>query len=147
MARLNILQEPNPLLRKVSKPVADFCPRIFELLDDMTETMQAANGVGLAAPQVGVLYRMAILNTKEHGVLEIINPVITAASKKRIATEACLSVPNVNGRVKRPHLVTIEYCDRFGKKCSMTLNGMDAVIASHEIDHLDGILFIDKMEI
>lgn len=146
MARLNILKDPNPLLRKTSKPVEEWTPRIFELLDDMIETMGSANGVGLAAPQVGVLYRIAILNTKEYGILEIINPAITAASKNRIAIEACLSVPDINGRVKRPHLVTVEYHDRFGKKCSLTLSGMDAVIASHEIDHLDGILFIDKME-
>jgi peptide deformylase len=111
----------------------------------MKETMQYANGVGLAAPQVGVLYRAAVLNTKEHGILEIINPVITAASKKRIAAEACLSVPDRNGRVRRPHLASVEYYDRTGKKCGITLNGVDAVIASHEIDHLDGILFIDKL--
>ena len=145
MARLNVLKEPNPMLRKISKPVEEWTPRICELLDDMTETMRFSVGVGLAAPQVGVLYRIAVLDTKEHGILEIVNPIIKTATRNRISTEGCLSIPDRNGRVKRPHLVCIEYYDRIGKKCDATLNGMDAVIACHEIDHLDGILFIDKL--
>jgi peptide deformylase len=145
VARLKILEDPNPQLRKISKPVAEFSPRILELLDDMTETMKSVNGVGLAAPQVGVLYRMALLSTKEHGVLEIINPIITSQTRYRISTEACLSVPNANGRVRRPHLVNIEYYDRTGVKKDITLQNIDAVIACHEIDHLDGILYIDKL--
>jgi peptide deformylase len=145
MARLKILKEPNPMLRKISKPVAEFTPRILELIDDMIDTMNNFNGVGLAAPQVGVLYRIAVLSTKEHGILEIINPTITTAAKNRIGTEACLSVPNVNGKVRRPNLITLEYYARTGEKTEKTLQGMDAVIACHEIDHLDGILFTDKM--
>ncbi|MDR1917638.1 MAG: peptide deformylase [Christensenellaceae bacterium] len=145
MARLNILKEPNPMLRKIAKPVTEFTPRIFELLDDMTETMTIANGVGLAATQVGILYRMAVLSTKEYGILEVLNPIITAAARNKIGMEACLSVPNVNGKVRRPHLLTIEYCDRTGNKKEITLQGPDAVVACHEIDHLDGILFTDKI--
>lgn len=145
MARLNILKEPNPMLRKVSRPVAEWTPRIAELLDDMTETMHAAAGVGLAAPQVGVLYRMAVLDTDEHGVLEVINPTVITASKNRVSLEGCLSVPDRNGRVKRPHLLTIEYYDRNGRKQTAVLSNRDAVIACHEIDHLNGILFIDKL--
>jgi peptide deformylase len=145
MARLNILKEPHPLLRKISKPVAEFTPRILELLDDMTDTMNSVGGVGLAAPQVGVLYRMAVLSTKEYGIVEIINPTVTTAAKNRISTEACLSIPNINGKVRRPHLITIEYYDRAGDRKDITLQGTDAVIAGHEIDHLDGILFTDKI--
>jgi peptide deformylase len=145
MARLNILKDPDPMLRKISKPVAEFTPRILELLDDMTETMKSVNGVGLAGVQVGVLYRVAIISTKEHGIIEIINPLITSAARNRISTEACLSISNINGRVKRPHLINVEYYDRTGSKKDITLQNIDAVIASHEIDHLDGILFTDKI--
>jgi peptide deformylase len=145
MARLNILKDPNPLLRKISKPVTDFSPRLHELLDDMTETMGVARGVGLAAPQVGVLYRAAVLLTKEFGIVEIINPVITSATRKKIAAEGCLSIPGINGRVMRPHLITVEFVDRNGRPQTLTLQGLDAVAAGHEIDHLNGILFTDKL--
>jgi peptide deformylase len=145
MARLNIIREPHPLLRKAAKPVTDFNARLYELLDDMTETMLAAKGVGLAAPQVGVLYRAAILHTKEFGIIEIVNPVIKSAKKFKVGSEGCLSCPGVDGNVRRPRLVTLEFYDRHGNSKNLELSNIDAVIASHEVDHLDGILFIDKL--
>jgi len=147
MARLTIIKQDNPLIRKHSKPVEDFSPRLHTILDDMHETLlHAANGIGLAAVQVGILYRMAIVMTQEHGTLEIINPVIKTAKRQRTDTEGCLSCPGISGRVRRPHFITLEYQDRHGKKHTKDFHGIDAVCCCHEIDHMDGILFIDKME-
>ncbi len=146
MARLTIIKQDNPLIRKTSKVVDDFSPRLHEILDNMHETLINANGMGLAAVQVGILYRMAIILTNEFGLVEIINPTITTAKNQRYDTEGCLSCPGISGRVRRPHLVTLEYQDRNGKKHNRTFHGMDAVCCCHEIDHMDGILFIDKME-
>jgi peptide deformylase len=145
MARLNIIKEPNPTLRKISKPVVDFSHRLHELLADMTETMLSANGVGLAAIQVGVLYRAAILLTDEFGIMEIINPKIVAASQPKVGTEGCLSCPGVSGRIRRPQLLSVEFVDKNNTPRKIELHGRDAVIASHEIDHMDGILFTDKI--
>ncbi len=146
MARLTIIKEGDPLLRKHSKLVTDFSPRLHTLLDDMQETMLHANGVGIAAVQVGVLYRMAVLLTDEFGIVEIINPVIKTAKNPRVSSEGCLSCPGISGRVRRPHLVTIDYQDRDGKSHTQTFHGRDAVCCGHEMDHMDGILFIDKLQ-
>ena len=146
MARLTIIKQDNPLIRKTSKPVDDFSPHLHELLDNMYETLLHANGMGLAAVQVGVLYRMAIILTEEYGLIEIINPIIKTAKNQRIDSEGCLSCPGISGRVRRPHLVTLEYQDRNGQKQTKTFRGIDAVCCCHEIDHMDGILFIDKLE-
>ena len=146
MARLTIIKQDNPLIRKTSKIVDEFSPRLHETLDNMYETLLHANGMGLAAVQVGILYRMAIILTEEFGLIEIINPVIKVAKNQRIDTEGCLSCPGISGRVRRPHTVTIEYQDRNGTAHTRTFHGMDAVCCCHEIDHMDGILFIDKLE-
>ncbi len=146
MARLTIIKQDNPLIRKISKPVDDFSPRLHEILDNMHETLLHANGMGLAAVQVGILYRMAIILTDEYGLVEIINPTVKVAKNPRYDTEGCLSCPGISGRVRRPHLVTLEFQDRNGKKHTQTFHGMDAVCCGHEMDHMDGILFIDKME-
>ncbi len=146
MARLTIIKQDNPLIRKHSKIVDDFSPRLHEILDNMQETLLHANGMGLAAVQVGILYRMAVLLTEEYGVVEIINPIIKAAKNPRVDSEGCLSCPGVSGRVRRPHLVTLEFQDRNGQKHTQTFRGIDAVCCCHEIDHMDGILFIDKLE-
>ncbi|MBO4726036.1 MAG: peptide deformylase [Clostridia bacterium] len=145
MARLTIIKQDNPLIRKTSKIVDDFSPRLHELLDNMYETLLHANGMGLAAIQVGVLYRLAIILTEEYGLIEIINPIIKTVKNQRIDSEGCLSCPGISGRVRRPHLVTLEYQDRHGQKQIKTFHGMDAVCCCHEIDHMDGILFIDKL--
>ena len=146
MARLTIIKQDNPLIRKTSKPVTDFTSHLHETLDDMHETLLHANGMGLAAVQIGILYRMAIVLTEEYGPIEIINPTIKVAKNQRIDTEGCLSCPGISGRVRRPHLVTLEYQDRNGQKQNRTFHGMDAVCCCHEIDHMNGILFIDKLE-
>lgn len=146
MARLTIIKQDNPLIRKHSKVVDDFSPRLHEILDNMQETLLHANGMGLAAVQVGILYRMAVLLTEEYGVVEIINPVIKNAKNQRVDSEGCLSCPGISGRVRRPHLVTLEFQDRNGQKHTQTFRGIDAVCCCHEIDHMDGILFIDKLE-
>ncbi|MCM1404487.1 MAG: peptide deformylase [Prevotella sp.] len=146
MARFTIVKQDNPLLRKTSKVVDDFSPHLHEILDNMQETLLHANGLGLAAVQVGILYRMAVLLTEEYGIVEIINPVIKNAKKFRVDSEGCLSCPGVSGRVRRPHLVTLEFQDRNGQKHTQTFHGIDAVCCCHEIDHMDGILFIDKLE-
>ena len=112
MARLTIIKQDNPLIRKTSKIVDEFSPHLHETLDNMYETLLHANGMGLAAVQVGILYRMAIILTEEFGLIEIINPVIKVAKNQRIDTEGCLSCPGISGRVRRPHTVTIEYQDR-----------------------------------
>lgn len=146
MARLTIIKKGNPLIRKHSKPVDDFSPRLHETLDNMRETLFHANGIGLAAVQVGILYRMAIVITQQYGVIEIINPVIKTAKKFKADNEGCLSCPGISGRVRRPHLITLEYQDRNGNKHTQTFHGIDAVCCCHEMDHMDGILFIDKLE-
>ncbi len=146
MALLNIIKSDNPLIRKISKPVTNFDTRLHELLDDMNETMLYHNGVGIAGVQVGVLYRIALIETEKNGLIEIINPIITSAKRNKTAIEGCLSCPNINGRVRRPSQVTISFQDRNGKNKTLDLYGIDAICASHEIDHMDGILFIDKME-
>ena len=146
MALLTIIKQDNPLIRKQSKIVDNFSPRLHEILDNMQETLFHAKGMGLAAIQVGILYRMAVIITEEFGIVEIINPVIKTAKKQRIDSEGCLSCPGISGRVRRPHLVTLEYQDRNGKMHTKTFRGIDAVCCCHEIDHMNGILFIDKME-
>ena len=146
MARLTIITEPDPLLRKTSKPVTEFSARLHELLDDMSETMNHhGQGIGIAAVQVGVLYRAAILLTDQYKQIEIINPTIVSATRNKSGSEGCLSTPGVYGRVKRPQMLTLKFLDRHGKENTIDLYGRDAVVASHEIDHMDGILFTDRM--
>lgn len=146
MARLTIIKKDNPLIRKHSKIVEDFSPRLHEILDNMRETLLHANGVGLAAVQVGILYRMAVIITSKQGIIEIINPVIKSAKNYRTDGEGCLSCPGINGNVRRPHFIVLEYQDRNGQKHTQSFRGIDAVCCCHEIDHMDGILFIDKLE-
>ena len=146
MARLTIIKRDNPLIRKHSKIVEDFSPRLHEILDNMRETLLHANGIGLAAVQVGILYRMAIVITEKYGIIEIINPIIKSAKNYRADNEGCLSCPGISGAVRRPHSIILEYQDRNGEKQTKSFRGIDAVCCCHEIDHMDGILFIDKIE-
>ena len=133
-------------LRKHCKPQEKFDRRLTTLLKDMAETMYKAEGVGLAAPQVGILRRVAVIDvTEDHsGLLELINPVITKKEGSRIACEGCLSVPNFEGEVERAEYVECEYTDPHGKKQFIAADGLMAVCLQHETDHLDGILFTDK---
>lgn len=145
MAILNIVKEGDPILRKTSREVTEITPRIIRLLDDMIDTLKEANGAGLAAVQVGVLRRVVLVDTEETGLLEMINPKIIAYTGEQEEAEGCLSVPGVWGTVKRPESVTVKALNRNGEEFTVTGKGLAARAFCHEIDHLDGTLFIDKI--
>ena len=145
MALRNIIQEPNDRLRKTSRPVENISQRILTLLDDMTETMRAADGVGLAAPQVGVLRRICVIDVGT-GLFEMINPVITEKEGTQKGEEGCLSCGTRRGVVVRPNKVTVEYTDRNGEPVTLTAEDLLARAVCHEVAHLDGELFLDVME-
>lgn len=144
MAKLTIVKEGDDTLRKVCRPVTEITPKILRLLDDMLETMHKANGVGLAAPQVGILRRIAIVETEPGTVYELINPEIIAVDGKQVGTEGCLSSPGEYGVVARPMTVTVRYTNRHGEEMTATGSELLARAFCHEIDHLDGVLFKDK---
>lgn len=150
MALRNILTEENPALRKVCRPYTAFDERLHQLLDDMKETLSQANGVGLAAPQVGVLRRAVIVletnvpDDEEEYMIELINPVIVETAGEQTGAEGCLSIPNEFGVVQRPDYVKVRAQDRHGAWFEVEGRGLTARAFCHEIDHLDGILFIDK---
>ncbi|MBO5109914.1 MAG: peptide deformylase [Clostridia bacterium] len=144
MAILNILKDTDPTLRKTSREVADITPRILTLLDDMKDTMRAANGCGLAAVQVGVLRRIVVIETEESGYIELINPKIVAYSGRQQEAEGCLSVPGRWGITDRPMHVTVKALNRKGEEITLTGKDLLARAFCHELDHLDGVLFTDK---
>jgi peptide deformylase len=144
MATRNILTSEDLTLRKKSRPVEKINKRILTLIDDMAETMYEANGVGLAAPQVGVLKRVVVIDVGE-GVIELINPEIESMAGEQIDAEGCLSVPGISGNVNRPKQVRVKALNREGKEIEIEGNDLLARALCHEIDHLDGILFIDKI--
>ena len=146
MAVLKIVTEAEneEFLRKKSREVTEITPRIKTLLDDMIETMRAANGCGLAAVQVGVLRRVVVIETEE-GLFEFINPVIIKKSGTQEGTEGCLSLPGKWGTTKRPKCVTVRAYDRNGEEFELTGYDLLAKAMCHEIDHLDGILYTDKV--
>ena len=149
MAKLKIVKVGDPILRKVCRPVEQITPRTLQLLDDMIETMRAADGVGLAAPQVGVLRRIVVIETPEEGLIELINPKIIAFAGEQRTQEGCLSVPNKWGITVRPMHVTVKALNRKGETIEINGSGLLAKAFCHEIDHLDGRLYIDcaiKME-
>ena len=143
MAKLKILKVGDDTLRKVCRPVDKITPRILTLLDDMIDTMHAADGVGLAAPQVGVLRRVVVIETPDEGLFELINPKIIAYSGEQESEEGCLSVPGRYGITKRPMHVTVRAMNRRGETVDYTGSGLLAKAFCHEIDHLDGKLYID----
>lgn len=143
MAKLKILKVGDSTLRAISRPVDKITPRIITLLDDMIETMRAADGVGLAAPQVGVLRRIVVIETPDEGLIELINPKIIAYAGEQESEEGCLSVPGRWGVTKRPMHVTVRAINRQGETFEMTGSGLLAKAFCHEIDHLDGKLYID----
>jgi len=153
MALRNILKEDDPALKKKSRDVTDFNKRLHILLDDMRETVLEANGLGLAAPQVGVL-RKAILivdldiesEIPEEQIIELINPEIFCEEGEQTGSEGCLSVPGVYGIVTRPDLVRVRAQDRFGKTFEMEGTGLTARAICHEADHLDGVIFTSIAE-
>lgn len=145
MAKLKIVTDEAPL-RKKSRPVTEINERIKTLLSDMLETMRDADGVGLAAPQVGVLRRVVVIEVTEGEVLMLINPEITETAGEQVGPEGCLSLPGEQGVVRRPNYVKIRALDPDGKERTYEGMGLLARAMCHEIDHLDGILYPDKAE-
>ncbi|MCH5163902.1 MAG: peptide deformylase [Clostridiales bacterium] len=145
MALRNILQEEDPILRGKCYEVTIFNDHLGVLLDDLKETMFAADGVGLAAPQVGIPKRLCVVCVDGETMYELVNPVIVKTAGTQKGIEGCLSIPGKHGIVERPKTVWVEAKDRFGKPCKYKVSDLTAVAFCHEIDHLDGTLFIDKI--
>ena len=143
MAKLRIVKFGDPALRKVCRPVDEITPRICTLIDDMIETMRSAEGCGLAAPQVGVLRRIAVIEVEEGKVYELINPKIIAFSGEQREQEGCLSNPGAYGITKRPKRVTVRATDRHGNTYDLEGTDLLARAICHECDHLDGKLYTD----
>ena len=146
MAKLQIRKVGDEVLRKVCRPVEEITPRILTLLDDMTETMRAADGCGLAAPQVGILRRIVVIETEPGQVIELINPKIIATAGEQEGSEGCLSLPGQFGVVRRPKHVTVRAMNRHGETFEMSGSDLLARAFCHELDHLDGIVYTEVME-
>jgi peptide deformylase len=148
MALRQIRMDDDPILRKKSREVEVVDDRIREILDDMVETMYAGNGVGLSAVQIGVLKRLVVIDTEYDGrpPIKLVNPVIVKQKGEQECDEGCLSFPNQFAKVVRPMEVTVEALDENGKKIKIKGKELLAQCLAHELDHLDGVLFIDRME-
>lgn len=148
---LEILKYPNPVLKKVASPVTDFNPELHELLDQMAVTMYEANGVGLAAPQVGKSIRAFVIDIggteeqPEKHLFEFINPKLSNGKGKIAFEEGCLSVPGITEEVSRKKEIVVEYQDRFGNNQMMEAVDLLAVAIQHENDHLEGVLFVERL--
>lgn len=142
MPVMEIRKAGDKVLKEVAEPVKKIDRKLKQLLDDMAETMYAAEGVGLAAPQVGVSLRLVVIDVGE-GLIELINPEIIAYDGSETASEGCLSVPGMYGEVERYATVSVEALNRAGKKVRINGSGLLARALQHEIDHLNGILFIE----
>jgi len=140
-----IVRFPNPVLRKTAKEVKKVTPEIVKLIDEMLETMYAAPGVGLAAPQIGKSLRVIVADVGE-GPHVLINPRIEKKSGGQVFTEGCLSVPGVEAPVERAAKVTVKGLDRSGENVTIEAEGLWATVFQHEIDHLDGYVFIDRVK-
>ena len=145
MAKLKILTAGDPVLRQTAAEVTKIDKKLIKLLKDMAETMYAADGVGLAAPQIGVSKRIVVIDVGD-GIIEMINPVIVNKEGSVVGGEGCLSVPEYEGEVERAEKVECEFTDRSGKRYLIETNGLLAIAIQHELDHLDGVLFIDKAQ-
>ncbi|AWI03940.1 peptide deformylase [Clostridium drakei] len=144
MALRNIRKYGDDLLRKKSRKVENIDDRIVTLLDDMAETMYEADGVGLAAPQVGILKRVVVIDVGE-GILKLVNPEIISTEGSYIDEEGCLSVPGEQGKVERPYKVKVKALNEKGEEIIVEGEELLARALCHEIDHLEGILFVDKI--
>lgn len=144
MAIRNIVKYGDDILRKTCRTQLKFDDRLRQILDDMAQTMYAAEGVGLAAPQVGILRRYCIVDVGD-GLLELINPVLIASSGEQIGQEGCLSIPGKYADVKRPMKITVRAQDRNGESFEINASELKARAILHEMDHLDGVLYIDRV--
>ena len=145
MGLRKILTDKEPALHKVCKPVTAFDQKLHKLLDDMAETLEEANGVGLAAPQVGILRRVVIVDTGEE-ILELVNPTLLETDGEQEGIEGCLSVPGKYGLVKRPYYAKVRAQDRYGDWYEAEGEELIARCFCHELDHLDGIIYTEVME-
>ncbi len=143
MALRDIVIDGDNILRKKCRPVTEFDEKLAKLLDDMRETMHKADGVGLAAPQIGIARSLAVVEVEDF-FIELVNPVITKQKGEQIGPEACLSVPNKSCNVKRPFYIEVKYQDRHGNYMLLKAEEFIARACCHEIDHLSGILYYDK---
>lgn len=145
MAIYDIVKVGAPILREKAAPVKRFDKKIGKLLKDMAETMYAANGCGLAAPQIGLSQRLVVIDAGDGaGIREFVNPVLTDPVGEAVDSEGCLSVPDYEGEVKRAAQITVHFQDKKGDHYKLTADGLLARALQHECDHLEGILFIDK---
>lgn len=147
MAIRKIVTKDDPILHTVCRPVEKFDDKLHQLLDDMKETLYKAQGLGLAAPQIGIRRRIAVIDVQdENGLIELINPEVLKTSGKQRDVEGCLSCPDEWGYVVRPNKCTVRAQDRNGEFFTLNLEGLGARCALHEIDHLDGKLFLDLVD-
>ena len=148
MAIRNIRVDDDPILRKKSRPITEFNDRLFELLDDMKDTMYNSGGVGLAGVQVGALRRVVVMDVSEdrNDYIELINPEITEVQGEQTGAEGCLSLPGLCGTVTRPNVVKVKAQNREGKWCLYKGEGLKARCFCHEIDHLEGVLYKDRLD-
>ena len=155
MAILPILKFPDPLLKEKSAPVVDVTPEVSGVIDDLLDTMRASpGGVGISAPQVGVLRRIVAIDVsaskrgsreENHGLLVLVNPEILAKGGRQIVREGCMSIPDYTANIERAQWVLVDAVDREGKQVILETVGLEAVAIQHEVDHLDGILFLDRV--
>ena len=145
MGLRKILTDKDPALHKVCKSVTAFDAKLHKLLDDMAETMQDANGVGLAAPQVGILRRVVVVDLGDE-ILELVNPSLVETDGEQVGAEGCLSVPGKYGLVKRPYIAKVKAQDRFGDWFEVEGEELIARCFCHELDHLDGIVYTEVMD-
>lgn len=141
MAIRKIVEQGDPCLEKICRPVTDFNARLHTLLDDMAETLEESGGVGLAAPQVGILRRVCLVEDSEGEIIELINPRIIKAEGEQTGLEGCLSIPGRYGIVTRPYTVRVHAQDRFGNEFEVEDEELTARCFCHEIDHLDGVMY------
>ena len=142
-----VFKIPDPVLRQAASPVSKIANKTQKLIDELMRVMKLANGVGLAAPQMGVLQRVVVIGPDGIKPTALINPRVVKAEGEQIGQEGCLSIPGLYGDVKRAMYVEVEALDRKGREVIFELEGMPARVVQHEIDHLDGILFIDKVDV
>ena len=146
MATRKIRIDGDSILRKICKPVTEMTPRLSQLIDDMFDTMYEANGVGLAAPQVGIVKRIVVIDIGDKNPLTLINPEIIETSGEQTGDEGCLSLPGKVGQVTRPMRAVCKALDRDMNEITVTGEGLLARAICHEADHLEGILYKDKVE-
>ncbi len=145
MALLTVRLYGDPVLRQVAEPVREITPEIKQIIADMTETMWHQVGIGLAAPQVGLPHRILVMDDGKRGVQALINPVIESRSGTIREEEGCLSLPGIFAEVERSRTITVQATDGDGKPVSFETSGLKARVVQHELDHLDGVLFIDRL--